>query len=199
MNGIEKITAKLEAEARAEAEAVKAEAQAQCDEIKKEYEKKAQDEYWKRIQAGTKNCENRVQRLASASDMEAKKAILAFKQEMVSKAFDRAVASIHEMPRETYVAFLAGQAAKAASSGMEELIFNAKDKAEVGADTVKAANALLKERGISGKLTVSDETRDIPGGLIVRQGDIEVNCSVDTLVQLYRNELASQVAEILFT
>lgn len=198
MNGIEKITAKLKAEAQAEIDALNAETAAKCDEIKKEYDKKAQDEYWKRIQAGTKNCEDRVQRLGSAADMEARKSILAFKQEMVSKAFDRAVETISQMPREEYVAFLAGQTARAASNGTEELIFNAKDKKEVGADTVKAANALLKEKGIAGCLTVSEETRDIPGGLIVKQGDIEVNCSVDILVQLYRNELASQVAEILF-
>lgn len=198
MNGIEKITAKLESEARAEIEAINAEAAAKCEEIKKEYEKKAQDEYWKRVQAGTKSVENRVERMASAADMEAKKSVLAFKQEMVSKAFDRAVENISGMPREEYIAFLAGQTAKAASTGTEELIFNARDRKEFGADAAKAANALLKKKGLAGGLTVSDETREIPGGLIVKQGDIEVNCSVDILVQLYRNELASQVAEILF-
>ena len=198
MNGIEKITAKLEAEARAEIDSVNAETAARCEEIKKESEKTAQDAYWKRVQAGTKSCENRVERMASAADMEAKKSILAFKQEMVSKAFDRAVENIAQMPREEYIAFLAGQTAKAASTGHEQLIFNARDRKELGADTVKAANALLKKRGVDGGLTVSDETREIPGGLIVKQGDIEVNCSVDILVQLYRNELASQVAEILF-
>ena len=198
MNGIEKITAKLESEARAEIQAINAETAAKCEEIKKEYEKKAQDEYWKRVQDGTKSVENRVERMASAADMEAKKSVLAFKQEMVSKAFDRAVQNISEMPREEYIAFLAGQTAKAASTGTEELIFNARDKKEFGADTAKAANVLLKKKGLAGGLTVSDETREIPGGLIVKQGDIEVNCSVDILVQLYRNELASQVAEILF-
>ena len=198
MNGIEKITAKLEAEARAEIDAVNAETAAKCREIKKEYEKKAQDEYWKRVQAGTKSCENRVERMASAADMEAKKSILAFKQEIVSKAFDRAVENITHMPRDKYIAFLAGQTAKAASAGNEELIFNARDRKAVGADTAKAANALLKKNGIDGGVTVSDETREIPGGIIVKRGDVEVNCSVDILVQLYRNELASQVAEILF-
>jgi len=198
MNGIEKITAKLEAEARAEIDSVNAETAAKCEEIKKEYEKKAQDEYWKRVKAGTKSCENRVERMASAADMEARKSILAFKQEMVSKAFARAVENITGMPREEYIEFLAGQTAKAASTGTEELIFNERDRKELGADAAKAANALLKKKGIAGGLTVSAETRDIPGGLIVKQGDIEVNCSVDILVQLYRNELASQVAEILF-
>ncbi len=198
MNGIEKITAKLESEARAEIEAINAETEAKCEEIKKEYDKKAQDEYWKRVQDGAKSVETRVERMASAADMEARKSVLAFKQEMVSKAFDRAVQNICQLPREEYIAFLAGQSVKAASTGTEELIFNAHDKKTFGADAAKAANALLKKKGLVGGLTVADETREIPGGLIVRQGDIEMNCSVDILVQLYRNELASQVAEILF-
>ena len=198
MNGIDKITAKLEAEALADVEAIKAEAAGKCDEIKKEFEKKAQDEYWKRVQAGTKDCENRVQRLASASDMEAKKAILAFKQEMVTAAFNRAVEKLCTMPKEQYVAFLAGVAAKAAESGREELIFNEKDRREVGEAAVKAANELLCSRGLDGQLTLADETREMAGGLVLRQGNIEVNCAADTLVQLERNALSSQVAEILF-
>lgn len=198
MNGIEKITAKLEADALADIKLLNDETEAKCAEIKAEYGQKAQQEYWARVQAGTKDCETRVQRLASTADMEARKSILAFKQEMVAKAFERAVRSIAEMPRADYVRFLAGQAAKAASSGSEELIFNEKDKKSVGEDAAKAANELLKAKGIPGKLTVSEETRAIPGGLILRQGDIEVNCAADTLVMGCRTDLASQVAELLF-
>ncbi len=198
MNGIEKIKAKLEADALAEIKALNEETAAKCAEIKAEYDEKAQKEYSDCIQEGTKAAEIRVQRLASTADMEAKKSILAFKQEMVSKAFERAIKSISEMPRENYIKFLAGLAAKAASNGMEEIIFNENDKKSVGEDAAKAANELLKAKGIAGKLTVSEETRAIPGGLILKQGDIEVNCAADTLVMGCRNDLASQVAELLF-
>lgn len=47
-------------------------------------------------------------------------------------------------------------------------------------------------------LTLSAETRELAGGLILKQGDIEVNCSVDTLLELSRGELAARVAEVLF-
>ena len=71
-------------------------------------------------------------------------------------------------------------------------------RALLTAGDVEAANALLAQRGVKGSLTVSSDTRAISGGVIVRQGNIEVNCAVETLVQLRRSELASQVAEILF-
>ena len=54
MTGIEKITGRIEADARAEAAAITAEANAKCAEIRAEYDKKAQDEYWTRVRAGVK-------------------------------------------------------------------------------------------------------------------------------------------------
>ncbi len=198
MNGIEKISNRLVADAEAEIAALNAETAEKCEEIRAEYDRRAQEEYRSRIAEGTKAVETRVQRLASAAEMEAKKSILAFKQEMVAKAFADAAEKLANLPRDKYVQFLASQAAAAASAGTEELIFNARDKAAVGADVAAAANALLDGKGVKGALTVSSETREISGGVIVRKGNIEVNCAVETLVQLRRSELASQVAEILF-
>ena len=57
---------------------------------------------------------------------------------------------------------------------------------------------MLKERGREAHLSVSAETADIPGGLILRHGDIQVNCAVDVLVSLCKDRLAGQVAGILF-
>ena len=87
MNGIEKISDRLVAEAEAEIAALNAETKAKCDEITAEYQKKAQEEYQSRMAEGVKAAETRLQRLGSAAEMEAKKSILAFKQEMVAKAF----------------------------------------------------------------------------------------------------------------
>ncbi len=199
MNGIEKISNRLVADAEAEIAALNAETKQKCDFIREEYEKKAKEEYQSRMAEGVKAAETRLQRLGSAAEMEAKKSILAFKQEMVAKAFSDAAEQLANLPQERYVSFLASQAAAAASAGTEELIFNARDKAAVAPAVAKAANALLEGRGIRGALTVSGETREISGGVIVRQGNIEVNCAVETLVQLRRSELASQVAEILFS
>ncbi len=102
------------------------------------------------------------------------------------------------MPEEQYVDFLAKQAALAANTGLEEIVFNAKDKAGCSKAVTKAANELLKKRGLLPKLTVSELTGSFKGGLMVKQGDIEVNCTVEKLVELSKGELASRVAELLF-
>jgi V/A-type H+-transporting ATPase subunit E len=195
MNGIDKIIARLQSDTQTEIDALNAETEARCAALRAEYAEKAQAVYDARIRTGTEECRVQGERLASAADMESRKGMLAFKQSLVSDAFLGAVKQLTELPRDEYVSFLAGLAAKAAADGTEELVFNAKDAAAVGADVAKEANALL---GAKGRLTVSPQTRDIPGGVIVRQGDIETNCAVDVLVQMQRSALASQVAEVLF-
>jgi len=199
MNGIDRISKRLVADAQARIDEINANTDAKCEEIRAEYEEQAKKVYDERIAAGDAERESRLKLVGSTAEMEAKKAILAFKQELLDKTFQYAIQRIITMPKDTYVHFLAIQAAKAVSLGTEELIFNAKDASEVGKETVKAANAMLKAKGLHPGLTLSEETREIPGGLIVRQGNIEVNCAVDMLVQMSRNELATQVAEILFT
>ena len=195
MTGIEKIIARLESEAGAELDALKAETEAQREAVLAEYRAKAEQLYESNIKSGKTACALRGERLQSAADMEAKKRMLAFKQELVGQVFDAAAERIIHLPQKDYISFLAAQAVKAAQTGTEELIFNAKDAKEVGAEVVKAANAKL---GAKGKLSLSAQTRKIPGGVIVKRGDIEANCAVDMLVQLQRATLASQVAEILF-
>jgi len=199
MENIEKIIRRIESDTQLEIDAVDAETKAKCDEIAAMYAEKANEQYLQALEEGKKKCEARSARIQSTADMEAKKSILAFKQEMVSKAFDLSQQKLAELKGEKYINFLVAQAASAARYGTEELVFNSKDKAEYGAAVVKGANAALAAKGISGALTLADESRDILGGLIVKQGDIETNCTTASLMQLYRNELASQVAEMLFS
>lgn len=194
MNGIEKIIARLEADAQAEIDALNAESREEIDALMAEYQSKADTAYLNAVRDGKAACALRAERMASSAELESRKELLSFKQELVSEVFSRAAERLAKLPKEEYVAFLAAQAAKAASTGQEELVFNAADSAELGSAVAKAANKLLK----TGHLTVSPETRDIPGGVIVKQGDIETNCAIDTLIHLRRNDLASQVAEILF-
>lgn len=195
MTGLDKIIARLETDAQAEIDAVRADADAQRAAILEEYRQKADAEYAARLAVGKRDAAQREERLGGAADMEARRRMLAFKQEMVTEVFSAAAEKLVSLPKDEYIAFLAAQAAKAAATGTEELVFNAHDAKELGREVAKAANALL---GPKGHLTVSDETREISGGVIVRQGDIEANCAVETLVRLRRGELAAQVAELLF-
>ena len=198
MKGIDKITSRIIADAEAECRDVKRESDERCAAVRAENEKRAQHEYWRLVREGVKDTEQRVQRMDRTARLEAKKSVLNMKQEAVSRAFDLAKDKIAELPERDYVAFLAREAAEAAITGQEEVIFCERDRKSVGAKAVKAANELLAAKGMPGLLTLSDATRDMAGGLMLKQGDIEVNCTVDTLLDLTRDELAARVADVLF-
>lgn len=199
MNGINKITDRIAAETRKEISAVREEAEAKCRKIRESYEKQAQDEYEKLMQEGAKDGALQAERLKKAAVMEAKKSVLSMKQEAVDKVLEASVKRICDMSEERYVAFLAKLAAESAFTGTEEVIFNKRDcKSGTARAVVAKANELLKMRGILPKLTVSSENGGFSGGIIVKQGDIEVNCCVETLVEMSRDKLASEIAGALF-
>ena len=194
MKGTEKIIAHIQADAKAQADAILAQAEQQCAEIRRNYERKAKDAYAEKIRLGVKSNQDKLDSVERLTRMESRKAILALKQEMVSAGFDKAVEELIALPQEKYIALLAKLAFQASSTGDEEIVLNARDKAEIGAAVVKAANALLP----GGKLTLSDDTGDFKGGLILRRGSIEANCTVELLVELCRGDMSAQLAGVLF-
>ena len=198
MKGTEKIIAHIRADGDAEAKKIIDAASKQAEEKRAESFKAALSEYEKLMQAGNAECEDILSGSRRIAEMEAKKSVLSVKQEMISAAFDAAREEIVNMPRDKYTQFLARMAAEAAASGMEEIVLNARDKAEVGKAVCKAANELLSAKGTPGKLTVSEDTADISGGVIVRFGGIETNCSIDALSRQRRSGLSTEVAAALF-
>ena len=230
MNGIEKITARIETDARAEAEKLLSEGQERAAAVRAEYQAKAEAEAKAAAQAGREAAQRQAQRLESAAHMEAKKRMLAAKQECLDAAFEQAKKKLLALPDGEYAELLAKMAVKAAKTGREEILLSAKDRDRVGAQVVAKANAMLAEAvkpeaagkaakagGKAGEilskvvtganallqgtamLTLSQETRDMAGGLTLRDGNVEVNCAFETQLRVLREEMAAEVAGILFS
>ena len=193
MKGTEKIIAHIAADAEAQAGEILAGAQRSCDEIREKYEEQASALYSDRIREGVRACQDREDGALRISRMEARKSVLAVKQEMVTRVFDLAKEKLVTLPREEYVSFLASLAKRACSTGDEEVILNSRDRAAVG----DALIAALSSEGLN--MTLSDDTADIAGGLILRRGSIEANSSIELLIDLCRGDLSSRIADLLFS
>ena len=194
MNGIEKITARIAEDGKAENDALLAQARAQAAEIAARYQAEAKAAADEVLEQGRKNAEARARHLDSTAQMECRKAVLAAKQDVIEEAFQAAHKKLLDLPQAEYVTFLAGLAAKASVTGREKLIFSANDRAQVGKDVVAAAN----KKVAAGELTLAEETRPMDGGFILSDGAVEVNCTFDTLIRLQRGALAGEVAKVLF-
>lgn len=202
MNGIEKITQRIDQDAQAEIDQILGDARRQAAEILARYEAQAKKEAEELLGRGEKNAAEREERLASVAQMEAKKLTLATKQEMLDKAFALALEQLASLPEDEYIALLAALAARAAATGREQLIFSPKDRERVGEQVVAAANEKLSQDGAAearvGQLALSEEARPMRGGFILSDGEVEVNCAFETLVRLQRGEVSGEVAKALF-
>lgn len=229
MNGIEKITARIEADAKAEAAEILREAEEKAAAIREQYKAQAAQEAKAAEAAGKEAAQRQAERLESAAQMEAKKRLLGTKQACLNAAFDRAQADLLALNEGEYAQLLAKLAVKASKTGREEIILSAKDRERVGPQVVAWANTLLAEAAapkaaekagkVGGKagavlsavvtganallqgtamLTLSQETREMAGGLILKDGNVEVNCAFETQLRVLREEMAAEVAGILF-
>lgn len=194
MNGIEKLTQQINADAQAEIDEILAAAKAEADAVAADYAQRAEKAAADVIAKGTAAAQQREERLISMAGMEGRKELLAAKQEMVGKAFDLALEKLCTLSDDEYVAMLVKLALTAVNSGREQMIFSQKDRNRIGKAVVTAVNDALP----NGSLTLSEQTRPMRGGFILSDGDVEVNCAFETLVRLQRGEISGEVAKALF-
>ena len=198
MEGIEKITARIIEDAEREIAAMQQETEEEVNTLLAQAQTEAEQESMELLVRGRRAAEERRERLSSSADMECRKLELAAKQELLQQSFDAALEELCALPQERYATLLSALAVEASSSGRERMILSARDADRLGEEIVKAANAALQKAGRRGELTLSQETRPIPGGFILAEGDVELNCAFDTLVRLQREKLEKEVAAILF-
>lgn len=214
MNGIDKITQRIGADTQAEIDRILADAAAQAEAAADKFRTQAEAEDRDLLAKSERAAAEREERLVSAAQMEARKTLLTAKQEMVERAYQRALEKLRSLPQEQYVELLAALLVRASSTGREEVVFSPEDREGAGKAAVARANELLAKEaapelplgdgvvanllnkvaaGVSAfaqgtaMLAVSEETRDISGGFILKDGRIEVNCTFDALVRAERS------------
>ena len=194
MNGIEKITARIKNDGNAEAEAIRREGEEKAAAIRSGYQAQAQENAKAAAQAAKEAAQRQEERLVSAAQMDGKKLLLSAKQACIDEVFGKAQAKLLALPDGEYAELLAKMAVKAAKTGREEIILSAKDRKRVGEQVAGKANALRKGAAFA----LSKETREMAGGLVLRDGSVEINCAFETQMRVLRESMASDVAAILF-
>ena len=183
MNDGKIIIDRIMAEADKEIEAFMLEGKREADAIMKAAEEKSCREK----ESYRKNAEEEARKARakeiSGAEMEAKKAILREKQEeIIAEAKKR----LENLPDAEYAKVIGGMLERLDESQGKEIIVSAKDKARL-ADVVKEKGYVL-----------SDETRDIDSGFVVKNGDIEYNYSFDAIIMVQKEEMQITAAKILF-
>ena len=200
-SGTDKIVSSIMSEAKGKADIIMQEANAEIATINADAEKTAESEKNKILENGKKQSDMRYQQIISEAKMNARRAELGAKEEVIEAAFDKATDDLKDI----------------ASSGSEEyddsltkIIKEAVD--EIGgkdliiqlneADT----NKFKSQLDSSSTFQIDDikfqlgEPIDTIGGAIVKtkNGDIEVNNTIESRLDRFKSVLRSEVADVLF-
>ena len=217
MNNLDKIIEKILDEAKAESEVILTSANAAIEEINEQTLKGAEAIVAETKMRSEKEASVAIQRAEGSALMKRREVLLRAKVELIERTFQLALEKLTTLPPEEYLELLANLIADAIRERLENVaemkslygkdedndycttfsvVFNEADKKAYSAEATKAAKAILKKRMT---ITVEKECADICGGVIVRYGDIETNCSLEAVIASAKEATEAKVAEMLFS
>ncbi len=217
MNNLDKIIEKILDEAKAESEAILTSANAAIEEINEQTLKGAEAIVAETKMRSEKEASVAIQRAEGSALMKRREVLLRAKVELIDRTFQLALEKLTTLPPEEYLELLANLIADAIRERLENVaemkslygededndycttfsvVFNEADKKAYSAEATKAAKAILKKRMA---ITIEKECADICGGVIVRYGDIETNCSIEAVIASAKEATEAKVAEMLFS
>ena len=221
INGLNKITDKILSEAQAKADKILADAQAECDRINAEYAERAEKIRSDISAEAEKGGMEYVARIRSTAATSKRNLLLQTKSDLIDGVFTGVLEQTRNLELEKYNEILIGLLSAALLEQLEaedisrnlygeedamapecyEVILNQRDRDRCGKAVVEGAQKHLSGKVAAEKLnllTLSGQTVAIDGGLILRCGSVESNCSFSLLFAQLRESLESEVARTLF-
>lgn len=191
--GIEKITQNILSEANSAADVIIKNAENTSLKIIEEANKEAQEILNNEEQKAKVDAQVLKNRMISNAELQRRKMILSTKQQGIQNGFRVALNKLKEMPEDEYINYLAEQIINIPNcSG--SIILNARDKERIGNKLLNLVNEKLNGQ----KLELSEKTINSIGGFVLKNGDIEVNSTFETLLNSIKDELTNDVANVLF-
>lgn len=199
MGEIEKITAKILEEANNEADNIIKQAQRDAQSILTEAEKVAERKAQEILTKADVEADEIRRKVKTVAELEMRKDLLAIKQSLLDAAFDSALNQLNALEGEDYEKVIGSMLEKAMMDGIQEIIVSQRDVQKLPLGFIDNINhRLSQQRGIKSQLKLSNETRDISGGFILKGENIEINSSFDSIIRMERDEIESSIARILF-
>lgn len=192
-------------EAQDKADKIIQDAQAEVDQINADATKNAEAEKNKILENGKKQSDMRYQQIISEAKMNARRAELGAKEEIIEAAFDKAVDELSQKASANDPQYVNSLVDMIKEAGIEigggELIVKVKesDASAISSELSAIASDITAATGVNTTLTSGDAI-DVIGGavLITANGDIEVNNTIESRLDRNKKILRSEVASVLF-
>ena len=219
MTGIEKVTAKILSDAREEAEAILEKADETCANVQAEFAARTKAEQDKLEEHANRECESIITRAKSSAAMAKRKVMLESRAALVAEAYATAEKEIKGLSADEYVDLLVKMLKGALLRQLEseresmelygeniapdqyEVLLNRNDRDMFGArlmETIKRTQVGKISMAVLDRVVLSSQIAKIDGGLILRCGDMEANCSLGMLMAQVRRATEVKVSRALF-
>ena len=219
MTGLEKVTGKIIADAEADARVILEKAQAECEAIKERYAAETEAEIEKLTDECDRECQALIIRARSSAAMAKRNAILEARAKLLDDAYAAAEKQIRNMNGEQYLELLCKMLRTSLKNQLEaeaeslrlygedispalyEVVMNPRDRDSYGEKLLTAYRAGYGARvspAALAKLCLAPDAAPIDGGIILRCGPVETNCSLSMLMAANRRETEARVSRILF-
>ena len=195
MTGLERIIEQIKIDSEQNAKKIIEDAQIEADKIIEDAMNATEIECKEIITKG-KEAAKVIDRIANSSAQQAmRKANLAAQREVIEEVFSAALTKLRSLPDNDYFLVLHRLASKNAEKGDGEIILSEEDKKRMPADFIPKLNEKLTGKGT---LTLAQDTAVTNGGLILRYGGIEINCTFASLIDGKREQLSDKLNKYIF-
>ena len=168
-----------------------------ADQVLAEYHRQAQEVSVAILEEAKAQAEAIRQRAISQGGVEERNQFLAARRQAIDKVFTKSLEQLRALSAKELKTFYADQAVQYISSDAT-LILCQKDQEELGSELVQEIENLCKKAGKNCTVTLAKEPGNFLGGFVLREGNIETNCTFEVLNRNAQEELEAQVAQILF-
>jgi V/A-type H+/Na+-transporting ATPase subunit E len=204
-SGTEKIVSSIMSDAQFKADSVLEKAEKESISILGEGEKIAIIEKEKILEDGKKQSTMRYQQIISEAKMNSRRMELEAREEIIEKSFKKAEEKLIEIASSTSEEYkeslknIITEAALEIGGGELIVLLKQEDVAKIK-DSIPLIEKKIEEKtGTETKLEIGDNINTIGGAIVkTKNGDIEVNNTIEARMLRFKKSLRSEVANVLF-
>lgn len=195
---VDKIIAKIIADAEVNANETKANAEKKAADLKSRLLSQARQKVAEIDLQADFDVKEIERRQALIAELESRKSLLAVRRKVLDNAFALAKKKLEELPPDKWETLMTRYIIAACETGSEKLCVPEKDRDKYQNYLLEKLNKILKEQGKAGNLSLIDQSAHFNGGVMVIGKDSDYDFSFEAILRGIRSENEKQTADILF-
>ncbi len=195
MTGLERIIEQIKIDSEQNVAQIIENAQAEADKIIEDAMNATEIECKEILSRGKEEAKVMDRIANSSAEQQLRRANLAAQREVIEDVFTAALNKLRSLPDKDYFLVLHRLASKNAENGEGEILLSEEDKNRMPEDFLQKLNEKLTGKGT---LTLAKDTAETNGGLILRYGGIEINCTFASLIDGKRELLSDKLNKYIF-